>query len=84
MANYCTCLFCNFVDNLIREFKLIFCSISNLLIIKSRSRGNKINILNLKIDENGDLVVIKKEDRDNETAKTAVTLMGSLLGEWLI
>lgn len=42
----------------------------NIEAIKGAIRGNKINILNLKIDENGDLVVIKKEDRNNETAKT--------------
>lgn len=42
----------------------------NIEAIKGAIRGNKINILNLKIDENGDLVVIKKEYRDNETAKT--------------
>lgn len=33
-------------------------------------KANKINILNLRVDENDKLVVIKKEERNTETTKT--------------
>lgn len=42
----------------------------NIEAIIGAIKANKINILNLRVDENGKLVVIKKEERNTETTKT--------------
>ena len=42
----------------------------NIEAIIGAIKTNKINILNLRVDENDKLVVIKKEERNTETTKT--------------
>ena len=42
----------------------------NIEAIIGAIKANKINILNLRVDENDKLVVIKKEERNTETTKT--------------
>lgn len=42
----------------------------NIEAIVGAIKANKINILNLRVDENDKLVVIKKEERNTETTKT--------------
>lgn len=42
----------------------------NIEAIIGAIKNNKINILNLRVDENDKLVVIKKEERNTETTKT--------------